>query len=293
MKKSIYAALIAAATVTAAHATIINASLEIGDFEGSTLQISGQNLEQAPFNFYYAGSGSQCIYSAAEIAPLFQHGATINAISFRYGDPTYSHFTEFTADLQVYLQLIDAAQFTYVDNKSNWFTPSATSGTATMEYNWTMDLMGGEDVITMTFAQPLVITSADAGKNLLVTSCADMRDGEEAQYWIPYVFNNAQRNYRMASFGFDGVNDFMSRVAAGGEISANPCHSDCYNTDLPVCRIDYSYDDTEDGVAEIAADSETEVFDLQGRRVSNSAEGLNAGIYLMRNGDKTVKMVVK
>lgn len=291
MKKTILTAL-AAVSALAMNAEIVNATLDLGDFEGSQQQISGQNLEQAPFNFYYAGSGSQLIYSATEIAPLFEHGATINSISFRYGDPTFSHYTEFTADLQVYLQLLDADEFNYVDNKSAWFIPSNPSGIATLEYNWTMDNMGGEEVITLNFTEPLVITPGDAGKNLLVTSCADMRDGEEAQYWLPYVYNNSVRNYRMATFGYDGINDFMDRVADGGEISAQAQHSECFKYDLPVARIAYSYDDNADGVHNAVCDMEgAEIYDLQGRRVMSETPA--AGIYVVRENGSAHKVVIK
>lgn len=278
--------------------TKVTANLDLGDFANPTQQITAaQNIEQAPFNFYYEGSGSQFIYSAEEIAPIVDKQGEIVSISFCYGDPDFSSYMDFGCDLKCYVQLIDDAQFTYIDNKSHWFKPIDVSTTAEAAYEFSFDKAADIDVITLTFPTPFKITAADAGKNLLVTCTQSYTSGDSdnGQYWRPYVYNNAERNYRMACFGIEPVsaNNFLERVAAGGQISFTEDHSDCFRTDLPVARIAYSYEDFPDGIADIDASAEApaRMFDLRGCEVS--AENAAPGIYIVRQGDKSYKKVVR
>lgn len=290
------AAAAALLMASGAYAEITNTVLDLGDFTAPTEQISGQNLEQAPFNFYYTSSGSQVIYTAEEIAPMVNRNAAITSISFVYGDPDFSSYGDFENTLECYIQLIDAAQFTYVDYKSHWFQPANVSSTATLDYEYNIYKLGDTDIITLTFPEPFQLNkNTDAGKNLLVTSTQTFTSGDsdDGQYWRPYVYNNVERTYRMACYGFDGDNDFFSRVEEGGLIYTSTDHSDCYRTDIPVVRFEYTYDDIIDGVAnvEMTDDAPVQMYDLQGREVSR--DYATPGIYILRQGNKTTKTVIK
>ena len=280
-----------------AHAATVEATLDLGDFENSTQQIeNGQNLEQAPFNFYYSHSGTQVIYTAEEVSALYEHGASITSISFRYGDTTWSSWYDFSHSLTCYMELIDDSEFKATDGKYKWISPAGepVSATATLEY--TMDLTGDYFDITLTFDTPFVIKKADAGKSLLITSTSDLTEGESdyGQYVRPCVYSNEQRNYRMACYGNDkGDEDFLALVKSGAEIGGT--RSDVYKYDLPVARIKYSYNDTPTAIDDIAAEStgKCRVYNMSGMQIGDSADNLPKGIYIIQSGSETKKMVVK
>lgn len=51
-------------------------------------------------------------------------------------------------------------------------------------------------------------------------------------------------------------------------------------------------DDAGVGLVLVGSDSEMEVYDLQGRMVGTSVQGLKAGIYIVKQGGTTSKVAV-
>lgn len=263
----LFAALFCGSQAFAADETA--AILDLGDFDDSVEQVEGQNDEQAPFIFFYSYSGTQVIYSADEIAALFEHGANIHSISFRYNDLTWSSYNPFSEDLSCYLQLIEDEAFEKVDNKYVWFKPEGQSCVATAEYTWEVDFE--DDIITLTFDEPFEIKTTDAGKNLLVTSSSRLTDGDsfDGQYVCAYSYNNDERNYRMACWGSDSKDDFESQVAAGDEVKS------VFRTDLPVARIHYTYSlNTGIDAVNVADEAPAVFYNLQGIRVARPENGV-------------------
>ncbi len=294
MNKKTYMALAAAALLAMpASADIVEATLDLGDYENSTTVINnGQG--QAPFYFYYEHSGTQVIYTSQEIASLFTNGASIKSITFRFGDPATTSWYSFTESLRCYIQLIDAEEFTVVENRSNWFKPVNASSVATATLNYDMDMMEGIE-ITMTFPEPFAVTPEDAGKSLLVTSESECTEGDptHGQYFNAFTYENTARTYRVAAYYKDGSANFQERVDNGGLIYYETENSSVYRYDLPVARITYTYD-TGSGVNEINADAaDQEVYDLSGRRIGTSLDGVTPGIYVVRAGGKATKVAVK
>lgn len=292
------AALLAAATATA---EIENRVLLLGDYDETTTQVEGQAIEQAPFNFFHTYSGSEVIYSAAEIQPLTAEGAKIKSITFKYGDPTYSSYNPFTVDLNCFLQLNEEGAFTLQDGAYYWFKPDANkSVTATRSYEISYDeLLSGEPFeITMTFDTPFEIKKEDAGKALMVVSYAAYTDGDSdyGQYVKAYVYNNDARDFRMGCWARERDSDentFLGLIAEPAKLSMSE-GSDVYKTDLPVAKIEYTVE-INTGVENIAVGSEGEatVYTLGGVAVGNSTEGLTPGLYLVRQGGKVVKTAVR
>ncbi|MCM1519649.1 MAG: hypothetical protein NC098_02565 [Lachnoclostridium sp.] len=303
---------LAAATIfsLSANATVHFDQLDLGDFSNPTDQISGQNLEQAPFNLYYTHSGSQFIYNADEIADLFDHDCAISSITFIYGDLSWQCYPEFSFEIGGYIQLIDEEEFAYVDNTTYWFKPENKSvlATGTLEYTW--DNYGENIPVTLTFDTPFEIKAADKGKNLLLTcfsNASDVDDFSNTQNMLPYVYNNSLRNYRMACYGYDHENeDFLEIVEAGAMIKNTAgTHSDAYKYDLPIARIAYSWDDTpakeeeeeEEGggttsidQVSVNGDAAVEYFNLQGMKIDRPAAGQ---VVIRRAGNTTSKVIIR
>lgn len=305
---------IAAATIfsLSANATVHFDQLDLGDFNDPSEQISGQNLEQAPFNLYYTHSGSQVIYNAEEIADLFEHDCAISSITFIYGDPDWTCYSEISFEVGGYMQLIEDEQFIYEDNTTYWFKPVNQSTIARGTLDYTFDLLGENFPVTLTFNPPFEVKAADKGKSLLLTcfsNVIDNADTSESQYIRPYVYNNDLRNYRMACYGYDLENeDFLETVEAGATIKNTAgTHSDAYKTDLPIARIAYSWDDTpveepkegEEGEegdttsidqVSVNGDASVEFFNLQGIKIDHPAAGQ---VVIRRAGNTTSKVIIR
>ncbi|MCM1519650.1 MAG: hypothetical protein NC098_02570 [Lachnoclostridium sp.] len=309
MKTKSILALAAAALALSANATIHYDQLDLGDFNNPSDQIAGQNLEQAPFNLYYTHSGSQVIYNAEEVADLFEHDCAITSLTFIYGDPDWTCYDEVGFEIGGYLQLIDDDQFTYENNTTYWFKPEGQSAIARGTLEYTYDLLGQSFPVTLTFDTPFEIKAEDKGKSLLLTSYSNILDDADAsasQYLRPYVYNNTLRNYRMACYGYDlHDDDFLEAVEHGAKIkNTDGTHSDAYKYDLPIVRIEYTWDDTPveepkegdddpglSSISQIAADeAEAEYFNLQGMKIDHPAPGQ---VVIRRTGNAATKLIIR
>lgn len=297
MKKIYALAILATASMAlTAHAETKTGTLDIGDFDGCTTYIYGQNIERAPFNFYYTNSGTQLIYTAEEIAPLVEAGARISSLTFRFGDPEAMSYYDFSYTLHAYMQLIDADRFTLVDGKTNWFSPDGVStvGEGTFTFDMIMDMASEDIPATVEFTTPFEIPKTAAGKSLLITSWATLRtgDSEGGQCIYPYAENNASRSYRMACFASDTKDNFLEQVNTGALIDLGTTGTDVYNTDIPVLRISYTYEDLADGIECIATpgdDTPAEYYNLQGQRIASPQPGQ---LVIKRQGSQAVKTII-
>lgn len=307
---------LAAATIfsLSANATVHFDQLDLGDFNDPSELITKSDPKQAaPFNFTFNHSGSQIIYNTTEIAPLFDHDCSISSITFVYADENWDSYYEFSYDIGVYLQLINESEFIIKNNEYNWFTPVENqSVVATSTFDWTMDkVFSYEPVeVTLTFNPPFVVTAEDKGKSLLVTSYANITEGDpDGQYVKPYAYTNEQNNYRLAAYGYDGSNeDFLEAVEAGATIkSTNGGHSNVYKGELPIARIAYSWDDTpveepkegEEGEegdttsidqVSVNGDASVEYFNLQGMKIDHPAAGQ---VVIRRAGNTISKVIIR
>lgn len=298
MKKIYALAILATASLAlTAQAETKTGTLDIGDFEGCTTYIYGQNIERAPFNFYFTNSGTQLIYTAEDIAPLVEAGAKITSLTFRFGDPEAMSYYDLSYNLHAYMQLIDADRFTLIDGKTNWFTPGGDSaiGEGTFTFDMIMDMASEDIPATVTFATPFEIPKTATGKSLLITSWAtlDTGDSEGGQCIYPYAENNAARTYRMACFASDTKDNFIEQVNTGALIDLVTTGTDVYNTDIPVLRISYTYEDTADGIECISTpeeDAPAQYFNLQGQRIYYPEPGQ---LVIKRQGSQAVKTIIR
>ena len=294
--KKVFLMALAAVAMTANAQTEVSATLDLGDFENSTEQLEGSVSEQAPFNLAYVYSGAQVIYQPEEIAPLFEHPSKIKSITFRFADNNFMCYNEFTASVGCYLQFIDddyLFENAPASEPDRWYAPVGKSADAIGSLSYSYDLQMGFDV-TLTFSTPFEVTSENQGKSLLLTSWCSSPDMQDEDSNVKaMVYGNSSRQKRFASYASDTVNNFLTQVENGGEITTAD-HGWVWTSEIPVARIAYTYaEGGQVGVDEITAgEASREVYDLQGRRVS-TLDGAAAGIYVVRQGDKTSKVVVR
>ena len=69
--------------------------------------------------------------------------------------------------------------------------------------------------------------------------------------------------------------------------------TDVYNTDIPVLRISYTYEDTADGIECISTpeeDAPAQYFNLQGQRIYYPEPGQ---LVIKRQGSQAVKTIIR
>lgn len=267
--------------------------LEMGDYAGSTEYIDGQNIEKAPFNFYYTHAGAQIIYAAEEISQLVEVGGKIESITFRYGDQDYTTWNDFSYTLKGYLQLIDQDQFTAVDAKYFWIKPVDASATAETTFEYDVTLTGSDYIeLTLNFEPAFVVPKTAVGKSLLVTTQNDLLTGnsDDGQNLRPYSYTNTANKYRMACWASDTKDNFNAQVTIGEEINLSSNSSDLYKTDIPVAKISYKYEDVVNAISEVGVESSADVhyFNMQGVEVINPKDG----IFIRVEGGNAKKVVL-
>ena len=97
----------------------------------------------------------------------------------------------------------------------------------------------------------------------------------------------------MACFASDTKDNFIEQVNTGALIDLVTTGTDVYNTDIPVLRISYTYEDTADGIECISTpeeDAPAQYFNLQGQRIYYPEPGQ---LVIKRQGSQAVKTIIR
>lgn len=280
MKKTILALAAAAALGVSAQSSDAGTySVCVGQFENPGTEErmvgAGSWWERAPFQFYTKYSGIQVIYEAEYLKDI-KAGDFISEVVFKYGDD--GSFVRVTANLDMLIENTTVNQF---DTKPDtdtylWVDMDPTTSHSVLDYDVELYYMEDEEV-HFVLDKPLRYE----GGNLLVTAFSEVtNDDSEAQAMVTYAMKT----------------DKPTTMAMGSDKDS---FLDCYDTGqmypyqgpnkyVPVVKFECT---AAAGIGSIAADSNTSAsyFNLQGQEVDSPS----AGLYIMRRGDKTTKVIIK
>lgn len=96
---------------------------------------------------------------------------------------------------------------------------------------------------------------------------------------------NEQQNAQIHVFSTKGISSFKGSVKVDIYYSLDP--DDC-------ASITVVFDTNGSGINEVTGDKkEIEVFNLCGKKIANSTEGLNKGIYIVKQGNTSKKVTIR
>ncbi|MDE6334592.1 MAG: hypothetical protein K2L77_08105, partial [Muribaculaceae bacterium] len=217
----------------------------------------------------------QVIYESVYLKDIYA-GDLITEVVFKYGDD--GSFVWVTANLDMLIENTTVNQF---DTKPDtdtylWVDMDPTTSHSVLDYDVELYYMEDEEV-HFVLDKPLRYE----GGNLLVTAFSEVtNDNSEAQAMVTYAMKT----------------DKPTTMAMGSDKDS---FLDCYDTGqmypyqgpnkyVPVVKFECT---AAAGIGSIAADSNTPAryFNLQGQAVDSPS----AGLYIMRRGDKTTKVIIK
>lgn len=253
--------LAALAAMTTVHAqNVVNATLEVGDYQGATTVVEGSYWDSAPTTFYLAHTGSQMIYTPDDLAPLAElQNVKIHKLTYRYTN--MDAYSTITRDVKVYLQQIDATEFAKVEGVKQFFDfdENAPCYDAVVDYDFA-DTYGDDGELEFDLsAAPFALTP---GKALLVTVVMDAQDDDNClNSGFDLQFYNTGFRHRAMTFTHNTVSfleykdteDFPDAKATLG------CGTDI---DLPVTRISYSYTTDEGLKGDVNGDGNVDIADV-------------------------------
>ncbi len=250
----------------------------------------GTNWYNAPVIPTYANSASQMLYLPEELDG-FNERTRIRALSFRFVNETC--FTEYTSTAKLYIQAVDNTEFTYdaLNSKYRWFDTQLDAPDATQQ----LEIDFAElyfDCGELTFTLPDGGVSFPAGKSLLVTvvnEAAAPLDNSEYPQFLKY--NTTAR--RTATFASDRT-DYAASLAISDYVSnGEGFYSSMTDYNQPCLKI-YTDNLGADGIGRVEgtpSDATTACYNLQGIEVS--ADNLTPGLYIIRQGNLSRKILVK
>ena len=286
--KKFYLILAALATMTALQAqTRESGTLEVGDYEGSTTVVEGSYWDSSPTTFYLAHTGSQIIYTPADLAALAElEDVKINKITYRFMN--VGGYETMTRDVKLYIQSSTATAFEVVDNYRQFFDVDAASPILDYTANYELaDTYGDDGELEFDLsAAPFAI---EKGKGIIVTVVMDAQDDDNClNSSFELQFYNSGLRHRAMTFTHNTVSflDYMETEDFPKASAMLGCGTD---VDLPVTKFDYTYEVVkETGIDDVRSARSTDgaYYNLLGQKFS--AENLPAGIYI-HNGKKFVK----
>ena len=282
--KKLYMILAAIAAMTfTAQADANYGVVEVGDFDGATEFYNGSYFDMAPTNFYLAHTGAQMIYTPELLGEIAEKDVNITMLSFKFAN--YEAYEDITRDIKLYLQETDATAFEVSEEGVKQFFGFDN---LVLEEEQVYEMLNffyedQELVLDLTDA-PFALTK---GKGLLVTVVFDAQDddnctsGSDAAPFYTSGIRNLAMVYTdnwISFVDYANGNDFPNATAMLG------CGT---NVELPVTRINFSYEDTPSSVEEIEAANAQDgaYYNLMGQKLNGN--DLPAGIYI-HNGKKII-----
>ena len=238
--KKFYILLAALAAMTLNAQNVLQGTINVGDYDEPQTTYNGSYFDMAPTNFYIAHTGAQLIYTADELAGMEgKANIKINKLSFKFCSET---FEEITRDFKVYLQESDATEFAVVDGIKQFFE----FGNALLETEITWDMLdfyGEDDELILDLSNaPFSFT---AGKSLIVTIVADAKDDDNCtggSDYAPFYTSGIGGQGMVYTDNWDSFLDY----ATGDEFPDATATLGCgTNVELPVTKIDYTYEEVE------------------------------------------------
>lgn len=239
--KKFYILLAALAAMTLNAQNVLQGSINVGDYDEPQTTYNGSYFDMAPTNFYIAHTGAQLIYTPDELADMEgKANIKVNKLSFKFYNET---FEDITRDIKVYLQESDATEFAVVDGIKQFF--EFGDPVLETEMTWEMlDIYGEDgDLILDLSNAPFTF---NAGKSLIVTIVVDAQDDDNCTMGSDYApfYTSGIRGKGMVY-----TNNWSSFVdyANGDDFPDATATLGCgTNVELPVTKIDYTYEEVEE-----------------------------------------------
>lgn len=274
-------AALAAMTMSTQAQNVKQGTIEVGDYSAPTEIYNASYFSVAPTNFYLAHTGSQMLFTAAELADLDGKGdVTITAISFKFRND--EGFDDMTRNYKIYMEATDASEFAVIEGVKQFFDFDNLVYEANETYVM-LDFLYEDVEFRFNLDEPFILPE---GKNLLVTFVADAEDDENCTWGtdcIPFYTSGILGKGMTYT---DNTTSFLE-YAQGDDFPDATSMLGCgTNVELPVTLIEYQYN----GATSIQEVKTTPVeddvyYNLMGQRFT--AGNLPAGIYI-HNGKKVV-----
>lgn len=274
----------AALTMSVQAQDVLNATLEVGDYDGATELVEGSFWDVAPTTFYVAHTGTQMIYTANDLADFTgKENVKITKLIYRFYNEGYD---DITRDVKLYMQEIDATAFEVIDGVKQFFDFDATAPALEFEgYYELLDFYGDDGELEFDLANaPFEVTP---GKGLLVTVVFDAQDddnctdGTLVQFYSTGIGNRVMTytNNTVSFLDYAETEDFPKATSTLG------CGT---NIELPVTKVEYTYTEpVETGIEDVKATAVADgaFYNVMGQKLDGN--NLPAGIYI-HNGKKYI-----
>ena len=243
--KKFYLFLAAAAAMTlSVQAQQLSAQIDLGgyeDIDDSSDLYNGGALDDAPVNFALNNSAAQMIYTAEDLADMFDGKVNPKITKLSYKFYNIGAFQAYPRFIKVYAQEIEEGAFVKdEDGDFNYFDFDESDFVAQFDYE--EDFMDyfyevGELVIDLANS-PISVTE---GKNLLITIVAEGDEATGSGDDVTFFVDNS-RSKRVMAFGNDRIT-FDDFVMSDDFPKATTTLSSATNMNLPVTLIDYIYEE--------------------------------------------------
>lgn len=237
--RKFYIMLAALAAMTLNAQDVQQGTIKVGDFDAPQTTYNGSYFDMAPTNFYLAHTGAQMLYTPAELADLQDKAnVKITKLTFKF----YSEYYEtMTRDVKVSLQAVDATEFAVNDEGvKQFFNIDAPA----LEFELNCDLLdvygeNGEIVFDLTNAPFSLAT----GKTLLVTASFDAQEDDnctDGSDYAPFYTSGIRGKAMVYTDNWTSFLDFAQGDYFPDATATLGCGT---NVDLPVTKIDYTYEE--------------------------------------------------
>ena len=246
--KKFYLFLAAAAAMTlSVQAQQLSAQIDLGGYENIDEDGNGGDvynggaLDDAPINFYLNNSAAQMIYTADDLAEMFDGKVNPKITKLSYKFYNIGAFEACPRAIKVYAQEIEEGafakdeegDFNYFDFNENNLVAQFDFEEDFMDYYY----MAGEFIIDLSNA-PIAVTE---GKNLLITIVAEGDEATGSGDDVTFFVDNS-RSKRVMAYGNDRAT-FADYMETDDFPKATTTLSSATNMNLPVTLIDYIYEE--------------------------------------------------
>lgn len=281
--KKLYMILAAIAAMTfSAQADLVYSVVEVGDFDNATEIYNGSYFDMAPTNFYLAHTGAQMIYTPNELGEIADQDVNITMLSFKFNNA--GAYEDITRDVKLYLQETDATQFEVVEGVKQFFTFNNLVLEEEQVYEMVNFYYEDYELVLDLTDAPFALSK---GKGLLVTVVFDAQDDDnctEGSDYAPFYTSGIRSQAMVYTNNWTSFVDY----AMGNDFPDATAMLGCgTNVELPVTRINYSYEDTPSAINEVEAQTVQDgaYYNLMGQKFDSN--NLPAGIYI-HNGKKII-----
>ena len=236
--KKFYMILAAIAAMTMTAQAQNWATLDVGDWDNPTTY-NGSYFDMAPTNFYVAHTGAQLLYTPDVLADMAgKLNVKIKGLTFMFHDET---FEDIARNMKVYIQETDATEFAVYEDGVKQFFPFGDQIVEEERLFEMLYLYGEDYTVPFRFDYPFT-----AGKGLLVTIVFDALEDDNCTAGSDYApfYTSGIRNKAMTyTNNWTSFNDYAMGEDFPNATATLGCGT---NVDLPLTRIQYTYEDAPD-----------------------------------------------